>query len=120
MTDHAAAGPALPGPAYTDQAAINDIHVLLTSPLGQDGALESIAEIIARTGRPLTAGRDIEVITGESPLGWPVVQAVSAGTTVTIRQDPTGPGLRVEITTRLGSTDTPAVSLDSRPLVPAW
>jgi hypothetical protein len=117
VTDHAAVRPA---PAYTDRTAMNDIHVLLTSPLGQDGALEAIAEIIARTGRPVTAGRDIEVTADQTSLGWPVIHAASDGTTVTIRQDPAGPGLRVEITTRPGSTDTPAVSLDSRPLVPAW
>jgi hypothetical protein len=109
------------GPAYTDHDAVNDIHVLLTSPLGQDGAVEAIAEILARTGRPMTAGRDIEVITAETSLGWPVVRAVSAGTAVTIRQDPAGPGLRVDITTAPGQGDADlAVTLDSRPLVPAW
>ena len=109
-----------PGPAYTDNDAINDIHVLLTSPLGQDGALEAIAEILARTGRPMTAGRDIEISTAETSLGWPIVRAVSAGTAVTIRQDPAGPGLRVEITTGGEAGDDLAVTLDSRPLVPAW
>jgi hypothetical protein len=39
--------------------------------------VEAIAEILARTGRPMTAGRDIEVSTAETSLGWPVVRAVS-------------------------------------------
>ena len=109
-----------PGLAYTDQAAVDDIHVLLTTPLGQDGALEAIAEIVARTGRPLTAGRDIEVATTQTSMGWPVVTAASAGTKVIIRQDPAGPGLRVLITTDGEGSDVPVVTLDGRPLLPAW
>ena len=37
---------------YTD-AALNDIHVLLTASDPGDGALADIAVILARTGRPM-------------------------------------------------------------------
>ena len=37
---------------YTDTAALNDIHALLTSTDPGDGALADIALILARTGRP--------------------------------------------------------------------
>ena len=58
--------------AYTDTAALNDIHALLTATEPGQAALKDIALILARTGRPMTKARDIEVSTIETALGWPV------------------------------------------------
>src|ERR1019366_4119516 len=44
---------------YTDTAALNDIHALLTTGDPGDAALTDIALVLARTGRPMTAARDI-------------------------------------------------------------
>jgi hypothetical protein len=105
---------------YGDTAAVNDIHVLLTTtdPGGQ--TLADIAAIVARTGRPLTAVRDIEVTSTETVLGWPVACVDGGDTTVFVRQAAAGTGLVVEICTR---TDTEhaslAVTLDGRALHPA-
>jgi hypothetical protein len=103
-----------------DTAALNDIHAILTTPdLGQ-GALADIAEVVARTGRPLVAARDIEISATETALGWPVACAQTGDATVYVRQEPAGPGLRVEITTK---TDAEAgaltVTLDGATLHPA-
>jgi hypothetical protein len=59
MTD-ATVTPIQRDPPYTDTAALNDIHVLLTASDPGDGALADIAVILARTGRPMIAARDIE------------------------------------------------------------
>ena len=42
--------------AYTDTAALNDIHALLTATEPGQAALKDIALILARTGRPMTEG----------------------------------------------------------------
>ena len=47
--------------AYSDTAALNDIHTLLTVSEPGGATLADIAQILARTGRPMTRVRDIEV-----------------------------------------------------------
>jgi hypothetical protein len=83
--------------AYTDTAAVNDIHALITAGNPGDGALADIAQILTRAGRPMTPVRDIEISTTETALGWPVACAQAGDTSVFIRQVPDGPGLLIEI-----------------------
>jgi hypothetical protein len=94
--------------AYTDTAALNDIHALLTATEPGQAALTDIALILARTGRPMTKARDIEVSTIETALGWPVALVDAGDTNVYVRQDPAGEGLLIEICTE---TDAEANSL---------
>ena len=104
-------------PGYTDTAALNDIHVLLTSTDPGDGALADIAVILARAGRPMVRARDIEITTTETALGWQVACAQAGDTSVYIRQDPTGPGLLIEICTKSAAEhDTLTVTLDGHHL----
>jgi hypothetical protein len=104
-------------PGYTDTAALNDIHALLTTGTG-DGdrdLLGDIAVVMTRTGRPMVRGRDIDTSLSESPTGWPVAQVEAEDTTVTVRQHPAGTGLLIEITTRTqAERDQLAVTLDGR------
>lgn len=96
-------------PGYSDTAALNDIHALLTRATDPGAeALRDIAAILARTGRPMTPVRDIEVSVTESALGWPVACTDAGDTVIWARQDPAGPGLLIEICTR---TDTEAADL---------
>jgi len=108
-------------PGYTDTAALNDIHALLTTSADADPAvLGDVAVILARSGRPMTRGRDIEISAGETPTGWPVARVSADDTTVIVRQDPAGPGLRIEIATRTAAErGTLAVTLDGHGLYPA-
>ena len=100
---------------YTDRAALNDIHALLTSQDTTGAALTDIALILARTGRPMVAARDIEVTTTETVLGC--VQ--SGDTSVVIRQAPDGPGLLIEIATKSAAEhDALTVTLDGLTLHP--
>ncbi len=105
---------------YTDTAALNDIHVLLTATDPGDQTLADIAAILARAGRPLIPVRDIEATATETVLGWPVACVDAGNTAVYVRQAPAGTGLAIEICTK---TDTElaslAVTLDGRPLHPA-
>ena len=48
----------------------------------------------------MVRGRDIEVTTTETALGWPVACVDAGDTTVYVRQDPAGPGLLIEICTK--------------------
>ena len=109
-----------PDPPYSDTAALNDIHALLTATDPGEETLADIAAILARTGRPLIAARDIETTTTETALGWPVACVDAGDTAVYVRQAPAGTGLVVQICTK---TDTElaslAVTLDGRPLHPA-
>ena len=103
--------------AYTDTAALNDIQALLTTTRrGSDRDLAGdIAAVLARTGRPVVRGRDIDTTVTESPAGWPIARVEAEDTTVVVRQDPSGPGLRVEITTRTPAEhEQLAVTLDGR------
>ena len=87
-------------PALADTAALNDIHALLTSSSGNPpDLLGDVAAIVARTGRPMVAVRDIETQLTESAIGWPVARVDAGDSTVTVRQDPAGSGLLVEIAT---------------------
>ena len=54
---------------YSDTAALNDIHHLLTSTDPGEETLADIAAIVARTGRPLVPARDIETTCTETVLG---------------------------------------------------
>jgi hypothetical protein len=105
---------------YSDTAALNDIHLLLTGTDPGEETLADIAAIVARTGRALVPVRDIETSSTETVLGWPVACIDGDQTTVFVRQAIGGTGLVVEICTK---TDTEqaslAVTLDGRPLHPA-
>ncbi len=94
-------------PAYTDADALNDIVVLLTTVRDTDEALlGDIAAVIVRTGRAMARVRGIEACVTESPHGRPVAHVDAVGTFVTVRQEPDGAGLLVEITST-GQNDTP-------------
>jgi len=93
---------------YTDTAALNDIHALLTATAPGQAALKDIALILARTGRAMTKARDIEASIIETALGWPVACVDAGDTNVYVRQDPAGEGLLIEICTE---TDAEASSL---------
>ena len=100
--------------ALTDTAALNDIHALLTTR-GDDpaGQLADMAAIVARSGRPMVRGRHIDAHITESPAGWPVARIDAEDTTVTVRQNPAGAGLQVEIATRTrAERDSLTVTLD--------
>ena len=106
-------------PGYTDTAALNDIHALLTTAGPGDAALTDIAVILYRTGRPMVAARDIEITTTETALGWPVACAQAGDTSVYIRQAPTGPGLLIEICTKSAAEhDALTVTIDGHTLHP--
>jgi len=105
--------------AYTDTAALNDIHALLTAPDPGDAALADIALILARTGRPMVRVRDIEITTIETALGWPVACTDAGDTTVYVRQAPAGTGLLIEICTKTAAEHAAlTVTLDGQPLNP--
>ena len=104
---------------YTDAAALNDIHVLLTASDPGDGTLADIAVILARTGRPMIPARDIETSTTETALGWPVACVNATDTSVFVRQAPAGAGLLIEICTKTEAERASlAVILDGRCLHP--
>src|SRR5438270_4332154 len=88
-----------PRPPYTDTHAMNDIHALVArTGLVASDELAAIGEIIERTGRTMIAGRDIDVTTTQTALGWPVITISSGGIAIIIRQEPMGTGLRADIT----------------------
>jgi hypothetical protein len=106
--------------AYTDTAALNDIHALLTTTEPGQSTLADIALILARAGRPMTRARDIEVSTIETALGWPVALVDAGDTSVYVRQDPAGTGLLIEICTESDAERSSlAVTLDGTLLGPA-
>ena len=106
-------------PGYSDTAALNDIHALLTTTDPGDATLADIAVILTRTGRAMVAARDIEITTTETALGWPVACAQAGDTSVYIRQAPTGPGLLIGICTKSAAEhDSLAVTLDGHTLHP--
>jgi hypothetical protein len=106
--------------AYTDTAALNDIHALLTTTEPGQSTLADIALILARAGRPMTRARDIEVSTIETALGWPVALVDAGDTNVYVRQDPAGTGLLIEICTESDAERSSlAVTLDGTLLGPA-
>ena len=106
--------------AYSDAAALNDIHALLTARDPGEGTLTDIALILGRTGRPMVAARDIEVTTTETVLGWPVACVQSGDASVVIGQAPAGPDLLVEIATKSAAErDALRVTLDALASTPA-
>ena len=106
-------------PGYTDTSALNDIHALITATEPGSSTLGDIAVILAQAGRPMVRARDIEITTTETTLGWPVACAQAGDTSVYIRQDPTGPGLLIEICTKSAAEhDALTVTLDGHPLHP--
>ena len=62
--------------------------------------LAEIGEVLTRTGRPMVPGRDITISATETAQGWPVACTQSGGISVFVRQEPAGPGLVVDITTK--------------------
>ena len=107
-------------PGYTDTAALNDIHALLTTTDPGDATLADVAVILSRTGRPMIRARDIEITTTETALGWPVACAQAGDTSVYIRQDPAGDGLLIEICTKSAAEhDALTITLDGHTLHPA-
>ncbi len=104
---------------YSDTAALNDIHALLTTTDPGDATLADIAVILSRTGRVMVAARDIEITATETALGWPVACCEAGDTSVYIRQAPTGPGLLIEICTKSADEhDALTVTLDGHTLHP--
>lgn len=106
-------------PAYTDTAALNDINALLTAPsrATDHELLTDLGQILARTGRVMVRARDIHASTSLTPTGWPVARVDAEDTAITVRQDPAGAGLLVEITTRTqAERDALTITLDGRPL----
>ena len=100
---------------YTDTAALNDIHALLTTSDRDASALADIAEILGRTGRPMVRARDIDARVTQSHIGWPVAHVDAEDTTVTVRQDPASDGLLIAVTTRAAAEhDALTVTLDGR------
>ncbi len=107
------------GSGYTDTVALNDIHALLTTQDPGDATLSDIALILARTGRPMVAARDIEITTTETALGWPVACAQSGDACVFVRQAPAGSSLLIEICTKSAAEhDALTVTLDGATLHP--
>ena len=106
--------------SYTDTAALNDIHALLTATEPGQSTLQDVALILARTGRPMTKARDIAVSTIETALGWPVACVDAGDTNVYVRQDPAGQGLLIEVCTETDAeANTLTVTLDGAVLRPA-
>ena len=104
---------------YTDTLALNDIHALLTAQVPGDVTFGDVAQILARTGRPAVAVRDIEITATETAHGRPVACARSGGTSVVIRQELAGPGLLIEIAaTTPAERDALTVTLDGATLHP--
>jgi hypothetical protein len=102
---------------YSDTAALNDIHALLTTTEPGESPVADIAIILGRTGRPMVAVRDIEATTTETALGWPAARVDAGDTKVYVRQDPGGTGLLIEICTQTSAERTAlTVTLDGEPL----
>jgi hypothetical protein len=102
---------------YSDTAALNDIHALLTSTDRGDGALADIALILGRAGRPLVPIRDIEISATETALGRPVARVESGDASLSVRQATDGTGLLVEICTKTATEHAAlTVTLDGAPL----
>ena len=102
---------------YSDTAALNDIHALLTSTDPGDGALADIALILGRAGRPLMPVRDIEISAAETALGRPVACVEAGDASVRVRQATDGTGLVIEICTKTATEHAAlTVTLDGAPL----
>jgi hypothetical protein len=113
--------PIRPRPAgYSDTAALNDIHAILTTSDPGEDTLADIAQVLTRAGRPMVAVRDIEITTAETALGWPAACARAGDTSVLICQAPAGTGLLIGITTaNAAEHGALTITLDGRTLHPA-
>jgi len=105
MTDTVApVVPIRPGLAarYGDTQAMNDIHALLTGSTAFTGdeAAACVAEIVARTGRRLDPARTITAEVSEDGHGIPAARVDADGTVILAGQDPGGPGVLIQVTTR--------------------
>jgi hypothetical protein len=87
---------------YGDTQAMNDIHALLTgsAALTGDEAAACVAEIVARTGRRLDPARTITADVSEDEHGMAAARVDADGTIVLVSQDPDGPGVLIQVTTR--------------------
>ena len=102
---------------YSDTAALNDIHALLTSTDPGDGTLTDIALILGHAGRPLVPVRDIEISATETALGRPVACVEACDASVSVRQAAEGTGLLVEVCTKTATEHAAlTVTLDGDPL----
>jgi len=109
-------------PGYTADAALNDIHTILTRHPAAPAAelVAELGEVLTRSGRPMVAARDIEASTIETSHGWPAGCLQAGDTTVYACQDPAGTGLLVEITTKTTAEAAAlTITLDGRTLHPA-
>ena len=105
---------------YSDAAALNDIHAIVTSSDPGEDTLADIAQVLTRVGRPTVVVRDIEITATETALGWPAACARAGDTSVLIRQVPASIGLLIEITTtKTAEHDGLTIVLDNRILHPA-
>jgi hypothetical protein len=118
MTDRSITPPRRTGSSrYSDTAALNDIHALLTSTNPGDGALADIALILGRAGRPLMPVRDIEISATDTALGRPVACVEAGDASVRVRQATDGTGLVIEICTRTAAEHAAlTITLDDAPL----
>ncbi len=103
---------------YSDRDALNDIHALLTGTSAGTGPEQftDISLILTRTGRPMVPVRDIETSVSETRLGRPVARVDAGDITVTVRQEPAGTRLLIEITStgQYDASRDVTVTLDGR------
>jgi hypothetical protein len=87
---------------YGDTEAVDDILALLTGRggLGADAVVASVGEIVARTGRRLDRARIITAEVSQDGGAVPVAVVDADGTVVLVSQDPDGPGVLIQVTTR--------------------
>ena len=105
-------------PAYSDAAALNDIHAILCRPGGPaPDALDDIALVLARCGRPLIDVLDIHTGLTETPTGLPEARVHAGATTIAVHQDPTGQLVIAATTTAEAETGL-MVTLNQRQLHP--
>jgi len=78
-------------PAYTDTAAMNDIHAILCSRGTSDpDVLNDIALVLARAGRQVVQIRDIQAAVVENDAGLPEAHIDAGATKVLVVQRDTG------------------------------
>ncbi len=105
--------------AYTDTAALNDIHAILCRPGGWDpGTLDDVALVLARSGRLVVDVRDIDAAVETTAAGLPEARVDAGGTKVAVYQDQSG-GLAVAITATAADEAQLTVTLNQRQLHPA-
>ncbi len=105
--------------AYTDTAALNDIHAILCRPGGRDpGALDDVALVLARSGRLVVDVRDIDAAVETTAAGLPEARVDAGGTKVAVYQDQSG-DLAVAITATAADEAQLTVTLNQRQLHPS-